>query len=138
MYTLAMLSLFPGILYLAPFSATILRLGAGVSFIYIGYALLMRRDELHKIRLPIIGHPPLSLIWIAGILTALDGLALLAGFGTQLAAIIGMLIALKHISLSGRWAEVRPFARSTYALLFLICLTLLVTGAGPLGFDLPL
>jgi uncharacterized membrane protein YphA (DoxX/SURF4 family) len=133
-----MLSLFPGILYLAPFSATILRFGAGIAFIYIGYSILGRRAEFTKIRLPLIGHPPAWLIWIAGAITMLDGIALFVGYGTQAAAIIGMLITIKHISLSGRWATVRPLARSTYALLFLICLTLLISGAGPLGFDLPL
>jgi uncharacterized membrane protein YphA (DoxX/SURF4 family) len=133
-----MLSLFPGILYLAPFSATILRFGAGICFIYIGYSLLVRRRELAAIRLPIIGHPPVWLICVAGLITVLDGIALFVGYGTQLAAIVGMLIALKHLSLYGRWSAVRPFERSTYALLFLICLTLLISGAGPLGFDLPL
>ena len=93
---------------MAPFSATILRFGAGISFMYIGYSILVRRDELGKIRLPLIGHPPLWLIWIAGLITVLDGLALFVGYGTQAAAILGMLIALKHVSLSGRWATVRP------------------------------
>ena len=138
MYTLCMLSLFPGILFLAPFSATLLRLGAGVAFIYVGYMLLMERDEILKVRLPLIGHPALWMVWTTGIVTALDGLALLVGFGTQIAAVVGMIIALKHISLSKRYGSVRPLARSTYALLFLICLTLLITGAGPMGFDLPL
>jgi uncharacterized membrane protein YphA (DoxX/SURF4 family) len=133
-----MLSLFPGILFLAPFSATILRFGAGISFMYIGYSLLVRRGELSTVRLPLIGHPPLWLIWITGLITLLDGLALFVGYGTQAAAILGMLIALKHLSLSGRWSTVRPVARSTYLLLFLICLTLLISGAGPFGFDLPL
>ncbi len=138
MYTHLMLSMFPGILYLAPFSATILRFGAGLAFIYIGYALLMERRAITKIHISVIGHPSGALVWAAGIITMLDGFALFLGFGTQLAAIIGMLIALKHLSLWGRYASIRPLARSTYMLIFIICLTLLITGAGPLGFDLPL
>ena len=133
-----MLSLFPGILYLAPFSATLLRFGAGIAFIYIGYQLIVRRDAIHKITLPLIGRPPIALVWVTGLITALDGFALFAGYCTQAAAILGMIIALKHLCLSGRWVTVRPVAGSTYALLILICLTLLISGAGPLGFDLPL
>ncbi len=138
MYTLAMYSLFPGILYLAPFAATILRLGAGVAFIYAGYALIVRRREYADIRLPLIGHPAIWMLWISGIITTLDGFALFAGFGTQAAAIIGMIIAVKHSTLSKKYESLRPLSRGTYALLFLMCLALLVTGAGPFGFDLPL
>ena len=133
-----MLSLFPGILYLAPFSATLLRFGAGIAFIYMGYSFLVRRAAISQIRLPVIGHPPIWLLWITGLITAFDGIALFIGYGTQAAAIVGMLIAIKQFLLYGRWAAVRPFERTTFALLFLICLTLLISGAGPLGFDLPL
>lgn len=133
-----MLSLFPQILWLAPFSLTLLRFGTGISFIYVGYILIARRIELSKIQLPIIRHPALWMLWVSGIITELIGLALLVGYGTQLAAIVGMIIALKHVSLSKRYGALRPLARSTYMLLFLMCLSLLISGAGPFGFDLPL
>lgn len=133
-----MLSLFPHILYLAPFSATLLRLGGGLAFIYVGYILLTRRDAITQIDLPLVGHPAVALVWISGILTMLDGFALFAGYSTQLAAIVGIIIAIKHISLSSTYESLRPLPRSTYALLALICLTLIITGAGPYGFDLPL
>jgi uncharacterized membrane protein YphA (DoxX/SURF4 family) len=105
---------------------------------YLGYSSLVRRAELSKIHLPLIGYPPNWLIWVVGIITTLDGIALFIGYSTQAVAIIGILITLKHIFLSDHWATIRTFERSTYALLCLICLTLIISGAGPLGFDLPL
>lgn len=138
MYTPAMLSLFPQILWLAPFSLTILRLGAGIAFVYAGYFMIVRRKDFTKIRLPVIHHPALWMLWASGIITIVDGFCILIGYGTQLAAIVGLIIAIKHMSLSKQYDSLRPLARSTYALLVLICLALLISGAGPYGLDLPL
>lgn len=133
-----MLSFFPGLLFLAPFAATILRAGAGLSLIYIGYALIVRRDDIHRAKLPLVGHTAQWLLIIAGALTLIDGFAILVGFGTQIAAIVGMLIALKQAVLPRKFDAVEMIPRSTSLLLFLMCLALLFTGAGPFGFDLPL
>ncbi len=132
------LSLFPSLFYLAPLSATILRAGAGIACIYIGYALILNRREITQITLPFIGHPARWMIMVSGVITILDGLALIIGFGTQAAAIIGIIIALKHLLLPRTYESIRPLARSTYALLILMSLTLILTGAGPFAFDLPL
>jgi uncharacterized membrane protein YphA (DoxX/SURF4 family) len=133
-----MLSLIPQILWLSPFSSTILRLGAGIAFMYAGYAMLVRHGEYTAIRLPFIGHAAAWMVWASGVIIAIDGFAILIGFGTQAAAIVGMIIAVKHFSLSKKYETVRPLPRSAYALLFLMCTALLISGAGPLGFDLPL
>lgn len=133
-----MLSIFPQILWLAPFSSTLLRLGTGISFIYVGYFLISHRNELTKIQLPIIKHPAIWMLMVSGIITEVTGFALLVGYGTQLAAIVAMIITIKHFSLSKRFGSLRPLPRSTYALLFLMCLALLFTGGGPFGLDLPL
>ena len=133
-----MLSTFPGILYLAPFAATILRFGAGLSFIYVGYVLILRRGNVSSVRLPWIGHAPQWLTILVGAITLIDGFAIFLGFGTQIAAIVGMILALKFVILWKRFEPVHILARSTYFLLFLMCLALLLTGAGPYGFDLPL
>jgi uncharacterized membrane protein YphA (DoxX/SURF4 family) len=138
MYTPAMLSLFPQILWLAPFSLSILRLGAGIAFIYAGYFMIIHRNDLAKIQLPIVAHPALWMLWASGLITIVDGLCILIGYGTQLAAIVGLIIAIKHMSLSKQYDSLRPLARSTYALLVLMCVALLISGAGPFGLDLPL
>ncbi|HVM73416.1 MAG TPA: hypothetical protein VMU13_00865 [Candidatus Paceibacterota bacterium] len=133
-----MLSLIPQILWLAPLSSTILRLGAGLTLIYVGYVVMVRRGEYINLQLPIIGHPARWMLWVSGIVVTIDGFAILLGYGTQVAAIVGMVIALKHIVLPKRYESLRPLPRSTYALLFLMCAALLLTGAGPFGLDLPL
>jgi uncharacterized membrane protein YphA (DoxX/SURF4 family) len=78
------------------------------------------------------------MVWFSVIATMIDGLALIAGFGTQLAAIVGMIIAIKHTSLSRTYETIRPVARSTYIVLFFICICLLLSGAGPIAIDYPL
>lgn len=133
-----MLSLFPQLLWLAPYSSTLLRLGIGISFFYAGYLVMVRREEFAKIRIPVIGNPAIWMLWISGLVTAVDGFAIFIGFGTQLAAMIGLLIALKHALLPRRFDALRPLPRSTSLLLILMCLALVVSGAGHLGFDLQL
>jgi len=133
-----MLSFFPQILFLAPYSSTILRLTSGLFFVYIGYQMCIRRAEFTRVEVPIIGTLSVWMIWFSAIATILDGLALIAGFGTQLAAIIGMIIAIKHFALSQKYEMIRPVARTTYVVLFIICICLLLSGAGPYAIDYPL
>ena len=133
-----MLSLFPQILWLAPFSSTILRLATGTAFLYIGYLLIIRRGEYGKIRIPIFGTVSPSIFLASGIVTIFDGFALLVGYATQAAALLGMIIAFKHFFLFRSFGSLRPLPKSTCIMIFLMCLALLLSGAGPLGFDLPL
>ena len=88
--------------------------------------------------MPIIGGLSLWMIWVSAIATMVDGFALIAGFGTQLAAIAGMIIVIKQFLIPHAYESLRPVARSTYILLFFICLCLLLSGAGPYAIDYPL
>ena len=78
------------------------------------------------------------MISLSGIVTVLDGFTLLLGYGTQAAALLGAVIALKHLFLPKSFGALRPLPKSTCLMLFLMCLALVISGAGPLGFDLPL
>ena len=135
---MGMLSLFPQILFLAPFGTTLLRVAAGIAFAYVGFRMIATREEMKKIDLPIVGHPASWMISLSALITIAIGLALFVGFGTQAAAIIGALIAAKHMTLSRRFEALRPLSRGTYALLAVICLSFIVSGAGLFAFDLPL
>ena len=95
-------SLFPGLLFLAPLSATILRLAAAYALFYIGNSLIRDRHEVVRVHFPIIGHPHTWMVWLSATIVALTGAFLALGLYTQAAAIVGMLIALKHGG-GGRW-----------------------------------
>jgi len=132
-----MLSLFPQLLFLAPFSATLLRIVAGSIFLIVAWMHFSRREELGKEDFIIIGHGA----WIpifAALVEFLVGGMLILGVYAQAVALIGALLALKHFVWQRRYPQFFPLPRSTSALLFAVCLGLVVTGAGAFAFDLPL
>ena len=63
---------------------------------------------------------------------------LAAGYYTQIAALLGAIGAFKAFLFTKRYPEIIPFSRSTYILLIAILLSLLLTGAGAIAFDLRL
>ena len=133
-----MLSLFPQILFLAPAGTALLRIAAGITFIYWGYFYWTHLSDISGERLPIVGEVPAWLVSIGALLSAATGVLLLVGLWTQAAAIVGALGALKSIVLGKRYPEVFPFPRSASLLLLVICLSLVVSGAGAFAFDFPL
>jgi uncharacterized membrane protein YphA (DoxX/SURF4 family) len=132
-----MLSVFPHILFLSPFSATLLRAAAGIIFLMLAWNHCTRRKELSDVPFIVVGRGG----WIpllASTLETLVGIALIAGVYTQVAALVGALLALKSFVWHRQYPQFFPLSRTTAALLFVICVSLLVTGAGPFAFDLPL
>jgi len=136
-YTHCMLSLFPQLLFLAPYSATILRITAGIVFLSVAWVRIGRREEQSRINFIVVGHG----MWIpivAALVEFAVALALIAGIYTQLAALFGALLALKSFVWKGRYDAMFPLSRTTSVLLMAICVSLVLTGAGMLAFDLPL
>lgn len=124
-----MLNFFPELLFLAPFSAFFIRIAAAVVFGYL---------SLHHLKEP--GALTRTLGTLEGVCAAL----LFLGLYTQIGTLLGF--ALIGVSILGRD---RTLPRSTLFLMLIMCLSLLVTGAGPftvtfggvvlpLSFDLPL
>lgn len=114
-----MLSIFPELLFLAPFAAFLMRVALGGVFTYAAMRHLQSSD----------GTLRSFAVFEAALATAL-----LAGAWTQPAAILSMLLI-------GTWfafPKLRTTAPGTATLSLLIALSLLLTGAGPLAFDLPL
>jgi hypothetical protein len=114
-----MLSLFPELLFLAPLSATVIRIAVSCVFAYSAYTRT---------------RSSAALLRVFAVVDAVIALALLLGMYTQLAALAGLVCAAAWLIVPA-W---RPLPKSTVALVFVMCASLLVTGAGPLAFDLPL
>ena len=132
------LSLFPQILFLAPLGTTLLRISAGLMIVYMGYHIINSREEISRARLPIVGHLAPSLWLVSGSLTCMIGVGLIVGYFTQAFAIAGALLTIKHLLGLRHYASLLPLSTSGYILLLVICLSLIVSGAGALAFDLPL
>lgn len=121
--------------YLAPF---ILRLGFGlVLFITSFHQLLDRHDELSARFKEVWPKNGTNILWIASVVEIVVGLSFIAGFYTQIAALVGIIFSITAITYKKyRQATTRDLV--FYILMLVISLSLIVTGAGIFAFDLPL
>ena len=114
-----MLSLFPELLFLSPFAAFLIRLSLTAVFAYSAWTRIPHAQMLLK---------------VFGVIDGVIAVALLVGFYTQLAALLGALCTVAWLVKSD-W---NPLPTSTATLALIMCLCLLILGAGPFAFDLPL
>lgn len=115
-----------------------LRILVSLSFLSIAYLQISRRKEISQTGFPLLGKPDATLVIIAALIVAATGAALLLGWHTQLAALLGMVIALTHAVFAKKYPRAIPLCRGEYVYLIVILFTFLITGAGALAMDLPL
>jgi uncharacterized membrane protein YphA (DoxX/SURF4 family) len=132
-----MLNPFPSLLVFGFFAPTLLRIAAACMMAYIAYMHIINKNEISKTRFPIIGAGA-WVVWVSVIVEVLVGASLLFGYGTQYAAILLGLIALKYIVWAGKYPKYFIYSRSTAILLCVIAVSLLLSGAGAFAMDLPL
>ena len=133
-----MLNPFPDLLTYGFFVPTLLRASAACIFFLLAQKLVIDRKKIAATSFPIVGTTPAWIISVGGACVAILGVLLFVGYATQWAALVGALIALKYLFLLSRYPALKQFSRSTYVLLFVICISLLFSGAGALAMDLPL
>lgn len=114
-----MLSVFPSILFLAPFSALLIRIALSLVFIFAGWKHLSREDK--RIR-------ALSAFEFA------TAISFAVGAWTQIGALAGIVITILWLS----FPYTRTVSKVATLLTLVMCVSLLVTGGGALAFDLPL
>ena len=128
---------FPSLLMYNFFAPTLLRVAAAIIFAYLAYRHFKNRDEIARMRFPIVGQGA-WIAWCAVLAEVALALALFFGYYTQFAAIVGALSALKHIIWRGKYPNFFWLTHSAAFLLLVIMLSLLLTSAGAFAFDLPL
>jgi uncharacterized membrane protein YphA (DoxX/SURF4 family) len=132
-----MLNPFPEILFLSLFGPLLLRLSVG--WIFLSFA---RKHLLHTRHATVSntseGGLGTILLWTLIFIETAVGIALFVGFYTQIAALGGILLALMFLHLRRTHTLIAPHPAQHYLLILAVCLSLLVTGAGALAFDLPL
>ena len=132
-----MLSVFPELLFLSPLAPTLLRLASGVILLLLAWSHFERRNELGREQYIVVG----SGVWLPLITALVEfgiALCLIAGAYTQVAAILGATLALKQFVWHARYPRFFSLSRTSSTLLFVICISLIFTGAGAFAFDLPL
>jgi uncharacterized membrane protein YphA (DoxX/SURF4 family) len=133
-----MLNPFPQLLSFSFFAPTLLRVTAAGIFFYLAYMHAKRREEIGKTHFIIVGAMGVWAAWVLTILETAVGAGLFLGFWTQIAALLGLLLCLKGFVWAKKYPRVFFLCRTEYLLLFVICVSLLVTGAGAFAMDLPL
>ena len=134
-----MLSIFPSLLILGIFAPFILRVAVGVYFFYTGYQHLqveqgsVMREVAQKYE-----RFAKPIVIFAALIEIVIGLSLAVGFLTQFAALIGMIYILKLLWFKKDYPVFVKRERVFYLMVFVILLSLLLTGAGAPAIDLPL
>jgi len=114
-----MLSLFPQILFLAPFAPTLIRIALAILLAYAAWKHITRQDTVAR---------------ALGVLEIVAAGALFVGAWTQgvaLASLVGILCGYL-------FPRMRIYPMSTMLLGLVLSLSLVVTGAGIFAVDLPL
>ncbi len=113
-----MFAIFPNILFLAPLSATLIRVALAIVLAASAWQHSKNRGLL--LALPIVETATAA--------------ALAAGAWTQPMALVATILLIIQFFAP----NLRILARSTLLISLVLCLSLLVTGAGAFAFDLPL
>ena len=122
-----MLSMFPHLLaydQLAPF---IIRVVLGLTLAYFGYRKIVDRGDSS-------GSNSKSY----GVIEVIIALFLVVGLFTQLAALLNALILVIKLAFKARKGDLLSNGVNYYILLLTMAVSLLFTGGGAWGFDLPL
>lgn len=134
-----MLNPFPELLMFSTFGPLILRLLLGLVFIDLG--LLKFRDEKEGwfASFEAFGLRPASLLVpLYALLQIVGGLLLIAGLWTQIAALAFVIFSGVELFVEWRAREILKRDVVFYLFIFVISLSLLVTGAGAYALDIPL
>ncbi len=133
-----MLNPFPHLLVFSFFAPTLLRLAVAGVFFYLAIFHLKNHKTVAR-EISVIDYS--VALWLSGLFTLVEGAVavfLLVGFLTQIAALVGAIICLKIFFIKRGLRHISPLSHLAYILLAIICLSLLMTGAGAFAFDVPL
>ena len=133
-----MLNPLPQLLTYAFFAPTLIRITVALVLLFVVWRMHETKSAILATTLPIVGKPAEWMLLLSMAIMILTSAALFFGYYTQIAALAGMVLALKHGLFAKRYPTVIPLSRTAYLLVFVICLSLLLSGAGALAYDLPL
>jgi uncharacterized membrane protein YphA (DoxX/SURF4 family) len=126
-----MLNTFPDLLTYGFFAPTILRLTVAIVLFYLAYHQWRTRVEIAKVRSFM--FPTLSIIF-----NVIVGIALFVGGYTQIAALLAIIGFCIGLWLNRRHPHIVILSNTTVIVLIVVCVSLLLTGAGALAMDIPL
>ncbi len=130
-----MLSLFP-IQFLAPLAYLFMRVTVGIILLSLAKQAISNRTSLKEVFTFSFFPYGMFFVWYLSIIEIGIGIMLIVGFQTQIAALLLMFLSLKFIVMHRRFKHPHLPQRLSYVLLFICAVSLFITGAGALAFDL--
>ena len=121
---------FPFLLDFSFYAPLLLRLALGIYILAIGFSA--RREGILQGKPPL---TPLQLLFRA--LFVVAGISLVIGLYTQISALVVVVMMAISLFTERTWLT-SELNRAELSLLLIIALSLMLTGAGPFAFDLPL
>lgn len=132
-----MLNPFP-IQFLAVLAYAVLRLFVGATLVYLGTRHIQKRHDLkHTLTFSLFPYG-LMTAWYFALVELVIGMMFIAGFYTQIAALLAFILSLKILVLQKHFASPYIPGRLFYILLMAASISLFITGAGTFAFDLPI
>ena len=134
-----MLNPFPELLMYSSVGPLVLRVLLGLIFIDLGFLKFRSEKEAWLASLETLGLRPADLFLpIYALLQIAGGVLLLIGLWTQIAALILVIFSGTELYIEWRAREILKRDVVFYLLIFIISLSLLLTGAGAYAIDIPL
>ncbi len=134
-----MLSVFPELLNYSLLAPFLLRVVLGLIFIDLGVLLFKSEKGRWMVSFETLGFNPASFfVPLYGALQIIGGVLLLIGLWTQVAALAFAIFTGVELYIEWRAREVFKRDLVFYILLFVISVSLALTGPGVYAFDLPL
>jgi len=127
---------FPHLLSFSFFVPTLFRVACAVVFALLAQHHIRDRKEIEKILSPLVGKLDGIMTWTMIVCEIAVALMLFVGWYTQIAAILAAALALKLLVV--RPHSLSPYGKMVATLLFVMTLSLIITGAGTPALDLPL
>ncbi len=118
------------------FVPTLLRVAAAFVFGGIAKTQWRARAENHALLAPLLGTLSRSALTLLVTVEYAVAIALLVGWHTQIAAIVGAILVLKYLFV--RPHSLSPLSSTAKWLLLVICLSLIALGGGALALDIHL
>ena len=130
---------FPSFLLYAFYAPFLLRLVVALVFIEFGYAKLTKERKSKAEFFQKIGlKPGTTFVIVFALIELVAGAMLLVGFYTQIAALVAGIILLASMLIKTKHSTHFASTSGYYFILLVICVSLLMTGAGAYAIDTPL
>ena len=134
-----MLNVFPEFLNYSLLAPLILRVVLGLIFIDLGLLIFRSERQRWTASFEALGLRPTDFfVPLYAVIQVVGGAMLILGLWTQVAALAFVIITFLELFVEWKAREVLKRDLVFYLLLFVISLSLLLTGAGAFAFDLPL